>query len=88
MKKITSGKYISSIGITVMDENGELIDFNNLPLRFIIILFQAHFRSIPHFKEKVSVISDLKRLVIVKKNSRMKYLITGESVKNTSERRR
>ena len=36
MKKITSGKYISSIRITVMDENGELIDFNNLPLRFEI----------------------------------------------------
>ena len=34
MKKITSGKYISSIRITVMDENGETIDFNNLPLRF------------------------------------------------------
>ena len=34
MKKITSGKYISSIRITVTDENGELIDFNNLPLRF------------------------------------------------------
>ena len=31
MKKITSGKYISSIRITVTDENGELIDFNNLP---------------------------------------------------------
>ena len=28
MKKITSGKYISSIRITVTDENGELIDFN------------------------------------------------------------
>ena len=54
MKKITSGKYISSIRITVTDENGELIDFNNLPLRFEIeikkfllkclnkILFQAH----------------------------------------------
>ena len=36
VKKITSGKYISSIRITVMDENGELIDFNNLPLRFEI----------------------------------------------------
>ena len=36
MKKITSGKYISSIRITVMDENGELIDFNNFPLRFEI----------------------------------------------------
>ena len=36
MKKITSGKYISSIRNTVMDENGELIDFNNLPLRFEI----------------------------------------------------
>ena len=36
MKKITSGKYISSIRITVTDENGELIDFNNLPLRFEI----------------------------------------------------
>ena len=34
MKKITSGKYISSVRITVTDENGELIDFNNLPLRF------------------------------------------------------
>ena len=34
MKK--SGKYISSIRITVTDENGELIDFNNLPLRFEI----------------------------------------------------
>ena len=33
-KKITSGKYISSIRITVTDENGELIDFNYLPLRF------------------------------------------------------
>ena len=30
MKKITSGKYISSIRITVTDENGELIDFNNI----------------------------------------------------------
>ena len=29
MKKITSGKYISSIRITVTDENGELINFNN-----------------------------------------------------------
>ena len=36
MKKITSGKYISSIRITVVDENGELIDFNNFPLRFEI----------------------------------------------------
>ena len=36
MKKITSGKYISSIRITVMDENGETFDFNNLPLRFEI----------------------------------------------------
>ena len=36
MRKITSRKYISSIRITVMDENGELIDFNNLPLRFEI----------------------------------------------------
>ena len=36
MKKITSVKYISSIRITVTDENGELIDFNNLPLRFVI----------------------------------------------------
>ena len=36
MKKITSGKYISSIRITVMDGNGETIDFNNLPLRFEI----------------------------------------------------
>ena len=36
MKKITSGKYISSIRITMTDENGELIDFNNLPLRFEI----------------------------------------------------
>ena len=36
MKKITSGKYISSIRITVTDENGELIDFNNLLLRFEI----------------------------------------------------
>ena len=36
MKKITSGKYISSIRITVTDENGELIDFNYLPLRFEI----------------------------------------------------
>ena len=36
MKKITSEKYISSIRITVTDENGELIDFNNLPLRFEI----------------------------------------------------
>ena len=36
MKKIKSGKYISSIRITVTDENGELIDFNNLPLRFEI----------------------------------------------------
>ena len=36
MKKITSGKYISSIRITVTDEHGELIDFNNLPLRFEI----------------------------------------------------
>ena len=36
MKKITSGKYISSIRITVTDENGELIDFNNFPLRFEI----------------------------------------------------
>ena len=36
MKKITSGKYISSIRITVTDENGELINFNNLPLRFEI----------------------------------------------------
>ena len=36
MKKITSVKYISSIRITVTDENGELIDFNNLPLRFEI----------------------------------------------------
>ena len=34
MKKITSGKYISSIRITGTDENGELIDFNNLLLRF------------------------------------------------------
>ena len=34
MKKITSGKYISSVRITVTDENGELIDFNNLLLRF------------------------------------------------------
>ena len=34
MKKITSGKYISSIRITVTDENGELIDFNNFSLRF------------------------------------------------------
>ena len=36
MKKITSGKYISSIRITVTDESGELIDFNNFPLRFEI----------------------------------------------------
>ena len=36
MKKIKSGKYISSIRITVTDENGELIDFNNFPLRFEI----------------------------------------------------
>ena len=36
MKKITSRKYISSIKITVTDENGELIDFNNFPLRFEI----------------------------------------------------
>ena len=36
MKKITSGKYISSIRITVTDENGELIDFNNFLLRFEI----------------------------------------------------
>ena len=36
MTKITSLKYISSIRITVTDENGELIDFNNLPLRFEI----------------------------------------------------
>ena len=36
MKKITSGKYISSIRITVTDENGELVDFNNFPLRFEI----------------------------------------------------
>ena len=36
MKKITSGKYISSIKITVTDENGELVDFNNFPLRFEI----------------------------------------------------
>ena len=36
MKKITSVKYISSVRITVTDENGELIDFNNLPLRFEI----------------------------------------------------
>ena len=36
MKKITSGKHISSIRITVTDENGELIDFNNFPLRFEI----------------------------------------------------
>ena len=36
MKKITSGKYISGIRITVTDENGELIDFNNFPLRFEI----------------------------------------------------
>ena len=36
MKKITSGKYISSIKITVTDENGDLIDFNNFPLRFEI----------------------------------------------------
>ena len=36
MKKITSGKYISSIRITVTDENGELTDFNNFPLRFEI----------------------------------------------------
>ena len=36
MKKITSGKYISSIRITVTYENGELIDFNNFPLRFEI----------------------------------------------------
>ena len=36
MKKITSGKYIYSIRITVTDENGELIDFNNFPLRFEI----------------------------------------------------
>ena len=36
MKKITSGKYISSIRITVTEENGELIDFNNFPLRFEI----------------------------------------------------
>ena len=36
MKKITSGKYISSVRITVTDENGELIDFNNFPLRFEI----------------------------------------------------
>ena len=36
MKKITSGKYFSSIRITVTDENGELIDFNNFPLRFEI----------------------------------------------------
>ena len=34
MKKITSGKYHSSIRITVTDKNGELIDFNNFPLRF------------------------------------------------------
>ena len=36
MKKITSGKHISSVRITVIDENGELIDFNNFPLRFEI----------------------------------------------------
>ena len=32
MKKITSGKYIPSMRIFVTDENGEMIDFNNLPL--------------------------------------------------------
>ena len=36
MKKITSGKYISSMRITVTDENGELVDLNNFPLRFEI----------------------------------------------------
>ena len=36
MKKITSSKYISSMRITVTDENGELVDFNNFPLRFEI----------------------------------------------------
>ena len=35
MRKITSGKYISSMRISaVTDENGEMIDFNGLPLRF------------------------------------------------------
>ena len=34
MKKITSGKYIPSMRIFVTDENGEMIDFNGLPLRF------------------------------------------------------
>ena len=32
-------------------------------------------------------VGDYRLKVIVKKNSRMKFLITGESVKNTSERR-
>ena len=34
MKKITSRKYIHSMRISVTDENGEMIDFNGLPLRF------------------------------------------------------
>ena len=34
MKKITTGKFISSMRISVTDENGEMIDFNGLPLRF------------------------------------------------------
>ena len=40
MKKITSGKYIPSMRIFVTDENGEMIDFNGLPLRFEIEIKQ------------------------------------------------
>ena len=34
MKKITSGKFISSMRIFGTDVNGEMINFNGLPLRF------------------------------------------------------
>ena len=34
LRKISSGKYINSMKIFVKDENGKMIDFNGLPLRF------------------------------------------------------
>ena len=36
MRKIKNLNYITSMKITVTDENNEIIDFNNLPLLFQI----------------------------------------------------